>query len=81
MERQRLEARVWFHALFRRPALTIESIRAYLATRQRGAVVPSSRYLGWRAHTAYGDNSSVSTIDLIHYLSWRRAMRRLRRSR
>jgi hypothetical protein len=62
----------------RRPGLIIEGIRAFLGNRRRGRILPSSSYLAWRSHTAYGSVAPVATDDLIEFLAWRRSMRRLR---
>lgn len=67
-------------ALIREPLLLWEAIRAALAMRRLGRLLPSSSYLDWRTHTAYGDpKASVASIDMVHYLRWRRDMRRMSR--
>ena len=81
MVRHRLGVRALSGALLRRPQLLIESVRAFFATRRAGGLAPSPAYLAWRSHTAYGDASPATSNDLIHYLSWRRTMRRLRAGR
>jgi len=65
-------------ALFRRPVLLWEAIRAGVAMRAHGGLLPSSVYLDWRVHTAYGAGmSETRQDDLESYLSWRRRMRAL----
>ena len=65
--------------LIRRPVLLWEAMRASLAMRRRGGLMPSEAYLAWRIYTAYGkDIPSARPADLFHYLRWRRRMRRLR---
>jgi hypothetical protein len=67
-------------ALFRRPLLLVESVRAWLGMRRTGGLRPSAAYLSWRSVTAYGDsNATMSAHDLLEYLSWRREMRAVRR--
>ncbi len=61
-----------------RPVLLWEAVRAGAAMRRRGGVLPSSDYIAWRIHTAYGDGlSETRDEDLASYLSWRRRMRAL----
>ena len=61
-----------------RPVLLWEAIRAGAAMRRLGGVLPSSDYVAWRIHTAYGDGPSETRHeDLASYLSWRRRMRAL----
>jgi hypothetical protein len=63
-------------ALFVRPVLLWEAVRALAAVRVHRGLVPSSDYLHWRVHTAYGDAMSKTTSeDLIKFLDWRRLMR------
>jgi len=63
-------------ALIREPVLLWEAVRAGFAMRRLGRLLPSSAYLDWRTLTAYGDaKAAVPTIDLVHYLRWRREMR------
>ncbi len=68
------------HALVlaRRPVLLWEAVRAGFALRSHRGLRPSSDYLNWRVHTAYGDSMSQPTSeDLVAYLAWRRLMRRV----
>lgn len=66
-------------ALARRPELVPESLRMAASMRGRGRPLPSSDYLGWRLATAYGNtDASLPETDLVHYLEWRRQMRRIR---
>ncbi len=66
--------------LVREPLLLWEAVRAGFAMRRLGRLLPSSAYLDWRTHTAYGDsNASVASIDVVHYLRWRREMRAMSR--
>lgn len=69
---------VLLHVARRRPALLVEAVRAFFANRRRGRLLPSTRYLEWRAHTAYGAVAPVEATDLIEFLSWRKKMRLLR---
>jgi hypothetical protein len=62
--------------LLRRPSLLVEAFRSWLAF---GRGVRATDYLEWRLHTAYGDASVIETPDLVHYLAWRRQMRRIAR--
>lgn len=65
-------------ALGRRPVLLWEAIRAAFAVRAHRGLIPSSEYLGWRVHTAYGDAMSpIPSEDLAAFLRWRRMMRRV----
>jgi hypothetical protein len=66
-------------SLMRRPMLAAESVRALVSVRNRARPWPSRNYLGWRMHTAYGEDSALDTADFIHYLEWRRQMRQLGR--
>lgn len=60
------------------PALLWEAFRAALAMRRRRRLTPSMAYVSWRMYTAYGShNDTASSDDLVHYLRWRRQMRRL----
>jgi len=60
------------------PSLWVEAVRAALGIRRRRRLWVSSSYLQWRNHTAYGtDNVGASGSDLVHYLHWRKQMRRL----
>ncbi len=60
--------------LVRHPVLIAEAARAWGDTGLRPA------YRRWRVHTAYGtDNPRIRAADLVHFLHWRRQMRRLRR--
>ena len=64
--------------LAREPSVLIEAVRAFFGMRRRGRVTPSSAYLDWRLETAYGAlNATASGEDLVHYLRWRRQMRRM----
>ena len=68
--------------LARHPVLLWEAMRALFAVRRRGGLLPSSAYLEWRMHTAYGDeDGEVPKTDLLHYLTWRRSMRTINRRR
>lgn len=59
-----------------RPVLLWEALRALVAVRVHGGVLPSADYLHWRVHTAYGDAMSETTSDdLLKFLAWRRLMR------
>ena len=64
-------------SLMRRPVLAAESVRALMSVRRRARPWPSSDYLGWRLHTAYGEggDSAFDAQDFLHYLEWRRRMR------
>jgi len=65
-------------ALIRRPVLLWEAVRAGIAMRARGGLLPSVAYIEWRIHTAYGVGDSETRIeDLESYLQWRRRMRDL----
>ncbi|MGA7228592.1 MAG: hypothetical protein WBZ40_13075 [Acidimicrobiia bacterium] len=60
----------------RRPVLFWEAIRAFFAMRSHRGLFPSSSYVDWRVHTAYGDGmSGIRQDDLIEFLAWRRRMR------
>jgi hypothetical protein len=60
-----------------RPSLLFEAIRAFFGMRRKGRHTPSTAYLDWRLETAYGSsNATASGDDLVHYLAWRRQMRR-----
>lgn len=62
-----------------RPVLLWEALRAFIGMRAHGGLRPSSGYLRWRAHTAYGDGmSGIRHDDLVTFLRWRRRMRALR---
>lgn len=64
--------------LIRRPVLLWEAVRAGIAMRAHGGVLPSSAYIAWRVHTAYGGGmSETRQDDLESYLLWRRRMRDL----
>ncbi len=68
--------------LVRHPVLLWEAIRAFFAVRRRGGLFPSSAYLEWRMHTAYGnEDGDVPETDLLHYFIWRRSMRTISRWR
>ena len=65
-------------ALFSEPSLLVEAIRAGVALRRHRRPGVSRTYLEWRMYTAYGShNDTASTDDVVHYLRWRRQMRRL----
>jgi hypothetical protein len=65
-------------AVSRAPSVWVEAVRAGVATRRRHGLGVSSAYLRWRNYTAYGSHNDVATADdLVHYLEWRRQMRRL----
>jgi len=64
-------------ALARRPVLMWEALRAIFAMRSHRRLFPSSNYLNWRVHTAYGDvMSQTPSEDLLSFLAWRRLMRK-----
>jgi len=64
--------------LIRRPVLLWEAMRAGVAMRTRRGILPSSTYIDWRIHTAYGfKNPETQREDLESYLLWRRRMRGL----
>lgn len=68
--------------LWRRPLLLAEAVRTFFATRRLGGFGPSTAYLEWRSYTAYGDHKAgFEPTDLVHYLSWRRRLRRRIRGR
>jgi hypothetical protein len=61
-----------------RPVLFWEAVRTSVAFRAHRGLIPSSEYVGWRIHTAYGDGMSETlSDDLGEFLRWRRAMRRV----
>lgn len=65
-------------ALIRRPILLWEAARVSVAFRTHRGLFPSSEYLDWRFHTAYGDDMSAVVVeDTIAFLGWRRRMRRV----
>ncbi|MCZ6568405.1 MAG: hypothetical protein O6923_08900 [Actinobacteria bacterium] len=67
-------------ALTREPLMLWEAVRAGFAMRRMGRLLPSSAYLDWRTHTAYGDSkASIPSTDMVHYLHWRREMRMMSR--
>ena len=67
-------------ALFSEPSLLWEAIRAGSALRRRRRLGISRAYLEWRMYTAYGSHNDRATDDdVVHYLRWRRQMRRLAR--
>jgi hypothetical protein len=64
--------------LVARPVLLWEALRVSVAMRRHRGFLPSSEYIAWRFHTAYGDGmSETRQEDLASYLSWRRRMRAL----
>jgi hypothetical protein len=64
--------------LVARPVLLWEALRVGAAMRRHRGFLPSSVYIAWRFHTAYGDGmSETRQEDLTSYLSWRRKMRAL----
>ena len=64
--------------LVTRPVLLWEALRVSVAMRRHRGFLPSSEYIAWRIHTAYGDGmSETRQEDLASYLMWRRRMRRL----
>ena len=66
----------YLKALTREPVLLWEAVRTAFGMRRRGGLTPSAAYLGWRTHTAYGnEKAGISPSDLVHYLRWRREMR------
>lgn len=68
---------VW--AVARRPVLLWEALRAAWSMRRRGWITPASEYIAWRTHTAYGAGANRwRSQDVVHYLYWRREMRRAR---
>ncbi len=75
---QRLGLRTGLWSLFRTPTLLWEAVRAAIAMRGRDRLSPSSQYLAWRMHTAYGDDAvTARSEDLATFLRWRRVMRSL----
>ncbi len=68
-----------FGAVVRRPPLWIEALRMLSAVRRRGRPWPSSAYIRWRSHTAYGEVIPFPIEDLTEFLEWRRSMRRMAR--
>ena len=63
-------------ALAGRPILAWEALRVAVAMRRRRGALPSTVYLDWRMHTAYGQaQTELRPEDLASYLSWRRRMR------
>jgi hypothetical protein len=76
----RLELRGHLKVLIREPLLLWEAVRTAFGMRRRGRLTLSPAYLEWRAHTAYGDaKAAIPSIDLVHYLKWRREMRTISR--
>ncbi len=67
-----------FWPLLGRPGLWGEAIRAAASVRRRGRLGPSSAYLSWRSHTAYGEAMAFPARDFIEFLEWRRRMRDMR---
>ena len=73
-------------SLIRHPTLAAEAVRASWALAPRGwwrqppfLPVPDRGYVRWRVETAYGStDAAVEVEDLLHYLAWRRAQRRIR---
>jgi hypothetical protein len=64
--------------LTRHPGLLIEAVSLWMAL--GGWSKAAAEYRRWRLHTAYGgDNPRLMESDLVHFLRWRRQMRRLRR--
>jgi hypothetical protein len=64
--------------LVTRPVLLWEALRVSVAMRRHRGFLPSSEYIAWRIHTAYGDGmSETRQEDLASYLMWRRRMRGL----
>jgi hypothetical protein len=64
--------------LVARPVLLWEALRVSVAMRPHGGFLPSSDYIAWRVHTAYGDGmSETRQEDVESYLRWRRRMRAL----
>jgi hypothetical protein len=64
--------------LVARPVLLWEALRVSVAMRRHGGFLPSSDYIAWRVHTAYGDGmSETRQEDVASYLRWRRRMRAL----
>jgi hypothetical protein len=62
------------------PSIWLEAVRAGWAIRRRRRLGLSSPYMQWRSYTAYGNHNDVAGAeDLVHYLQWRRQMRRLAR--
>ncbi len=65
-------------ALIKEPILLWEALLAFFSVRRRRSVFPSSDYLGWRLATAYGSaNTQAPSVDMVHYLRWRRQMRKI----
>jgi len=66
--------------LLRRPTLLWEAVRSGWTMRRHGRPHLSGAYLDWRIQTAYGKtNAAMTTSDLVHYLEWRRQLRRIRK--
>lgn len=64
--------------LITRPVLLWEALRVSVAMRRHRGFLPSSEYIAWRFHTAYGYGmSETRQEDLASYLLWRRRMRAL----
>lgn len=67
-------------ALFRRPVLLLEAVRAWFAMRRSGGIGLAGSYVAWRRVTAYGDQSTTfSAQDVLNYLTWRREIRTIRK--
>jgi len=76
----RLGLRSHLKALVKEPILLWEGLRSAFAMRRRYRLSPSTSYVDWRLTTAYGvDNAPALTVDMVHYLRWRRQMRALRK--
>lgn len=67
--------------VLRRPFLILEAIRLFFATRKRTRLVPSSSYLDWRSHTAFGAVTATPADEFLDFVRWRGQMRRLRKAR
>ena len=61
-----------------KPRLWGEAWRAARSVRRKGRFGPSTAYLNWRSHTAYGEAMPVPARDFLDFLEWRRRMRGLR---
>ena len=65
-------------SLLKRPTVLVEAIRAAWEMRRNGRPTPSKAYVAWRLQTAYGDSNAAATSeDMVHYLTWRRQLRRI----
>ena len=65
-------------AVLARPRLWLPALRAAARVRRRGGLTPSREWWRWRLHTAYGDDRSPRTEDIVAWLSWCRSFERRR---